>query len=115
MGECVEIAPGRATTHPFQFVSELMEECVEIPKKPKCVRKLCPHGKQKYYCKEPAVEVEASVPWAAAQSCKECGGASICDHGRQRSTCKEPAVEVPASVPWAAAQPVQGVWRCQRL
>ena len=61
-----------------------------------------------------AVEVEASVPWAAAQSCKECGGASlctmvsgadqckecggasICPHGRQRSSAR--SVEVPASV-----------------
>ena len=30
----------------------------------------CPHGRQRYYC-------------------KECGGSGICEHGRVRSKCKE--------------------------
>ena len=30
----------------------------------------CPHGRQRYQC-------------------KECGGGSFCEHGRQRSKCKE--------------------------
>ena len=42
----------RASPHPFQFVSEPIGVCVEIAKKRKFVLKPCPHGKQKYYCKE---------------------------------------------------------------
>ena len=80
----------RAIPHPFQFVSELMEECVEIAKKPKYVRKPCPHGNpNKSYCKECG---GASICPCGRQrnKCKECGGASVCSHGRQRSKCKEP-------------------------
>ena len=96
MEECVEIAPKRASTHPFQFVSE-------IAKKPKYVRKPCPHGKHKSYCKEPGCGgAQASVLMRAGAQvvCKEpgCGGASICPHGRERSRARSLAVEVPASV-----------------
>ena len=48
----------------------------------------CPHGRDRYYCKEcggSGICEHGRIRY----SCKECGGAGICEHGRQRSQCKE--------------------------
>ena len=48
----------------------------------------CPHGRQRYYCKECGGS-QFCEHGRVRFTCKECGGASICEHGRIRSTCKE--------------------------
>ena len=48
----------------------------------------CPHGRQRYRCKECGGSSICEHGRIRSQ-CKECGGGSICEHGRQRSECKE--------------------------
>jgi hypothetical protein len=48
----------------------------------------CPHGRQRYECKECGGKGICEHGRIRRQ-CKECGGSQICEHGRQRSTCKE--------------------------
>ena len=48
----------------------------------------CPHGRQRYRCKEcggASICEHGRERWY----CKECGGGSMCEHGRRRSRCKE--------------------------
>ena len=48
----------------------------------------CPHGRQRYYCKECGGSGFCEHG-RVRFTCKECGGAGICEHGRVRSRCKE--------------------------
>ena len=48
----------------------------------------CPHGRQRYRCKE-CGGASICEHGRVRSQCKECGGGSICEHGRQRSKCKE--------------------------
>ena len=48
----------------------------------------CPHGRQRYYCKECGGKGICEHGRHRSQ-CKECGGSQICEHGRERSKCKE--------------------------
>ena len=48
----------------------------------------CPHGRERYRCKECGGK-GICKHGRARSHCKECGGSQICEHGRQRSYCKE--------------------------
>ena len=48
----------------------------------------CPHGRQRYTCKE-CGGAGICEHGRVRCRCKECGGASICEHGRLRYACKE--------------------------
>ena len=50
--------------------------------------KRCPHGKQKYYCRECR---GAGICSHGKQkyTCKECKGSSICKHNKQKATCRD--------------------------
>ena len=48
----------------------------------------CPHGRQRYFCKECGGSGICEHGRVRSQ-CKECGGSGLCEHGRQRSKCKE--------------------------
>ena len=52
------------------------------------VCRACPHGRQRYRCKE-CGGASICEHGRERSTCKECGGASICEHGRVRSRCKE--------------------------
>ena len=54
-----------------------------MPSKPPC-----PHGRQRYICKECGGKGICEHGRLRSQ-CKECGGSGICEHGRVRSRCKE--------------------------
>jgi len=48
----------------------------------------CPHGRQRYWCKE-CGGGSVCEHGRIRSTCKECGGSQICEHGRQRCSCKE--------------------------
>ena len=48
----------------------------------------CPHGRQRYKCKECGGS-QICEHGRERSHCKECGGSAICEHGRQRSQCNE--------------------------
>jgi hypothetical protein len=52
------------------------------------VCRACPHGRQRYRCKE-CGGASICEHGRERSTCKECGGASICEHDRIRSTCKD--------------------------
>ena len=52
------------------------------------VCRACPHGRQRYFCKECGGGAFCEHG-RISSTCKECGGARICEHGRQRHQCKE--------------------------
>ena len=60
-----------------------------VKQRSKCkVCSACPHGRQRYKCKEcggKGICEHGRVRY----HCKECGGGSICEHGRLRYNCKE--------------------------
>ena len=47
----------------------------------------CPHGRQRYVCKE-CGGASVCEHGRRRDRCKECSGASICEHGRERPQCK---------------------------
>ena len=60
-----------------------------VKQRSKCkVCSACPHGRQRYRCKE-CGGASICEHGRERSTCKECGGASICEHGRRRSKCKE--------------------------
>jgi hypothetical protein len=52
------------------------------------VCRACPHGRQRYRCKE-CGGASICEHGRERSKCKECGGSQICEHGRRRSECKE--------------------------
>uniref|UniRef100_A0A0G4IAN9 C2H2-type domain-containing protein n=1 Tax=Chromera velia CCMP2878 TaxID=1169474 RepID=A0A0G4IAN9_9ALVE len=78
-------------------------------------RAQCPHGRQRYYCKECGgkgicehgrVRKDCTECWGSQicehrrrrRQCKECGGSQICQHNRQRSNCRDCQKDNPAFV-----------------
>mmetsp|Transcript_10955 Transcript_10955/g.21255 ORF Transcript_10955/g.21255 Transcript_10955/m.21255 type:complete len:241 (+) Transcript_10955:99-821(+) len=51
-------------------------------------RRLCPHNRRKYDCKE-CGGAGICIHQRQRRDCKECGGSGICHHLRQRRFCKE--------------------------
>ena len=49
---------------------------------------VCPHGRQKYRCRE-CGGTSICEHGKDRSQCKKCGGSSFCEHGRQRCRCKE--------------------------
>jgi hypothetical protein len=68
----------------FNFCSP----CPTITKKTNYVRPKCPHGRQRYRCKECGGSGLCEHGRRRSR-CKECGGSGLCEHGRERSQCKE--------------------------
>ena len=60
----------------------------ELPIKKVYIRKKCPHGREKYRCKECGGSAICEHGRQKSQ-CKECGGSAICEHGRRKAQCKE--------------------------
>jgi hypothetical protein len=52
------------------------------------IREKCPHGKQKWHCKDCGGS-QICKHKKALSYCIECGGRAICKHRRQRHHCKE--------------------------
>ena len=48
----------------------------------------CPHGRQRYRCKECGGS-QICEHGRQRYNCKECGGKGICEHGRRRRECKK--------------------------
>ena len=64
----------------------LCSPCEPEPKK-KYVKPKCPHGKQKYQCRD--CHGGAFCEHGKHKySCKKCGGRIFCEHGKHRPTCK---------------------------
>jgi hypothetical protein len=60
-----------------------------VKQRSKCkVCSACPHGRQRYRCKECGGGAFCEHGRRRSQ-CKECGGSAFCEHGRRRSQCKE--------------------------
>ena len=51
-------------------------------------RKLCPHQRQKEYCKDCGGSAFCEHQRRRSE-CKDCGGSAFCEHQRRRSRCKD--------------------------
>ena len=71
---------GRPTKEPCEHGVKPRSKCK--------VCSACPHGRQRYQCKECGGS-RICEHGRQRPKCKECGGGSICEHGRRRSRCKE--------------------------
>lgn len=59
-----------------------------LQKKPKRDKKMCEHGRVKYFCKE--CGGKGICEHGKNKSyCKECGGSQVCKHGKSKYFCKE--------------------------